>query len=197
MFEPKGSEQDAPVPRRSVHFEQHEDELNTLMQQLNEVRIAESDKIASLEALRDEVHKARDCADSWENHLEKLRDRSDQYNIDLNETAVQFGLANDDLNRLVDARNQQVDDNDFTRSAIIAETSKLNENRDIAMKELAMITARKKMLDKFMSSTRRGTMGGSHAGMPEMGSLDSISGTDSCDGDEDVETPLYMNYGSS
>ncbi len=99
MFEPKGSEQEAPVPRRSVHFEQHEEELKLLMQQLNEAKIAESEKLASLEALTDEVHKARDCADSWENHLEQLRDRSDQYNHDLNETAVQFGMANDDLSR--------------------------------------------------------------------------------------------------
>ena len=37
--------------------------------------------------------------------------------------------------------NQQVDENEFTRTAILAETSELKENRDIAMKELAMVTA--------------------------------------------------------
>ena len=194
-FNVGGSATTAPVPRREVQFdiEQFGDEdavwgadpwdiVTRAKREYDTIVHAAQQWNGELEKLNEEIIAKSDIIQQKQDHLEQLSCENDQMVQNVKQTEQKFKAANNDLDLMIRARNEQVKENEFTRGAILEENEDLTLRKTGLVDEIGILRAKKIALNAYILQGERTRNRNDNETSSDLESDDSAS------------TPNYMSF---
>ena len=162
VFNVGGSSEPAPEKKNVLFaFGEVQEQVEMEIEELNRLRMESAQLKMNIEDLhhqgeikRCELDEARTILFHKGEELAETDENMAQKHEQLCRARDEFDEINENMNLLVRARNEQVEDNEQVRRSIVDETCHMNIKRDQLINDVADLTARKSLLDTYLHRAR-------------------------------------------
>ena len=190
-FNVGGSQEEAPLPFKSVNGKEDEQaeadiHLGKARAELWVLQEQSAKWTTHLQTLEGAISYRTNMLDGEEAKLEKLKQENDELMNTLHQMKNDYAVSSTELSTLRKARIQQVEDNDFTRQAIVEESRQMQEERRQLLQDVETLRVSKEALKKFLED------GAKHRS-DDNGASDEESGGEEVVPDEELSEEEYSS----